>query len=61
MSGYYTQALKESIYRWRQKNPEKYQESRRKYGNTYYTKHKERLTNERHFREEFKRLANILI
>lgn len=61
MTGYYTEALRESIYRWRINHPEKFKEARKKYGNTYYLKHKARLTSERKFKEEWKRLSNILI
>ena len=52
MTGYYTEALRESIYRWRINHPEKFKEARKKYGNTYYLKHKARLTSERKFKEE---------
>ena len=61
MTGYYTEALKESIYRWRKNHPDIYRENKRRDAMKYYHKHKARLTGQRHFREEFRRLANILL
>ena len=55
----YSQTVKQCVYRWRENNPEKYQETNRKYVNKFYANNKDKYAAKRLFKREFLRLAKM--
>ena len=55
----YSETVKKCVYRWRENNPEKYQETNRKYVNKFYANNKAKYAAKYHLKREFLRLAGM--